>query len=82
YLMRLADAMDRIEPGSRVHVIPGAVLGLASSDERVRAKSAELLGRIGPPAASAAPQLRELLGDPWRMVREAAAQALESIEGR
>jgi len=81
YLTQLADTLGRIEPGSQVLVIPGALPGLTSPDERIRAKSAELLGRIGPSASASAPQIRELLEDRWSMVRAAAAKALESIEG-
>ncbi len=53
-------------------------LGLRDADYRVRAKSAEALGRLGPAGARAAPELVEAL-DPFRGTAREAAAALVAI---
>jgi HEAT repeat protein len=50
--------------------------------ERMRAVAASALGRLGPEAASALPELCGLLTDEWAMVREAATNAIRRIERR
>jgi HEAT repeat protein len=51
-------------------------------DPGVRAAAAEALGRFGPRAASAEPELREALNDEDTNVRRAAADALLRIRGK
>ena len=52
-----------------------------SSPLHVRLESLKLLGRAGPMAEQFVPALREMLEEPIPAVREAAARALEEIEG-
>jgi HEAT repeat protein len=47
----------------------------------IRRLAAEALGRIGPAARQAEPSLRQSLHDPDGRVRDAAADALEAIQG-
>jgi hypothetical protein len=79
FVYAVADSLRRIEPGSEVAALPVGFDGLASPNERVRGKAAELLGIIGPPAAEALPRLRELRSDSWKMVSEAAEAAIKAI---
>ena len=56
---------------------------LKNADTREkRAIAARALGLVGPEAKPAAPQLYALLKDKDRRVQEAAAEALERIEGK
>src|SRR5262249_18781327 len=55
---------------------------LLSEEEPVRVKAAEVLGRIGAPAKSAAPALGNLLKGPQLEARIQAARALWRIDGR
>jgi len=50
--------------------------------ERIRAKAAEALGRLGPVVQEYAERIRPLLRDDWQMVREAATNALVAIESK
>ncbi len=52
---------------------------LAHPSPNVRAKAAELLGKLGPAARPALPQLRALQNDQWKMVRDAVEIALPKI---
>lgn len=52
---------------------------LAHPSPNVRAKAAELLGKLGPEARPALPQLRALQKDEWKMVRDAVEIALPKI---
>ncbi len=79
FLHSVAESLRRIEPGSELVILPTSLANLSSTNERVRAKAAQLLSFIGPPASNAIPRLRELRGDSWKMVRDAADQALSSI---
>ncbi len=79
FLHSVAESLRRIEPGSERIILPIGLAHLSSTNERVRAKAAELLAFIGPPASNAIPRLRELRGDPWKMVSDAAEQALGAI---
>ena len=78
-LTRMANALRQIEPGAQDIVAPSAMRGLSSTNERTRAKSADLLGSLGTSAIPAVPRLQELRNDSWSMVRSSAEQALESI---
>lgn len=78
-LHSVGESLRRIAPGSELIILPTSLGNLSSTNERVRAKAAELLALIGPPASSAIPRLRELRGDPWKMVSDAAEKALGSI---
>lgn len=79
FLHSVGESLRRIEPGSELILLPTSLGNLSSTNERVRAKAAQLLAFIGPPASNAIPRLRELRGDSWKMVRDAADQALASI---
>lgn len=79
FLYTIADSLRRIEPGSEIATLPGGIGGLSSTNERSRARAAELLALIGPPAAEAIPRLHELGNDEWSMVREAAEHSLAAI---
>ena len=79
FLHSVGESLRRIEPGSELIILPTSLANLSSTNERVRAKAAQLLSFIGPPASNAIPRLRELRGDSWKMVRDAAAEALASI---
>jgi HEAT repeat protein len=54
---------------------------LVHRDAEVRARAAEALGRIGPPAAAALASLRERLTDPAPGVRLAAAEGIWRLTG-
>ncbi len=54
---------------------------LAHRDAEVRARAAEALGRIGPPASAALDTLREGLTDPVPAVRLAAAEGIWRLTG-
>jgi HEAT repeat protein len=59
--------------------VPGIRVCLQHSNERIRALAATTLGRIGPAASEALPELRTLLTDEWLMVRETATNAVRAI---
>lgn len=61
-------------------VVPEIRGCLQHSNERIRALAANTLGRIGPAASEALPDLRMLLTDEWLMVREVATNAVRAIE--
>ncbi len=61
-------------------MIPHFVKGLNHSLDTVRIAAAEALGRIGPAAKGAAPQLEAALVDRRKDVREAAAKALDAVD--
>jgi hypothetical protein len=63
-------------------VAPTVVKFLHDENERIRAKAAETLGRLGPVVQEYAKEIRPLLLDDWRMVREAATNALIAIESK
>lgn len=60
--------------------VPALATFLQADSERIRAKAAQALGRFGTAARGSAQDLRPLLLDDWRMVREAATNALKAIE--
>jgi len=55
---------------------------LRDPHERIRGVAASALGRLGPEAKSALPELRLLLNDEWASVRDAATNAIQLIERR
>jgi HEAT repeat protein len=61
---------------------PAIARFLRHDNERLRAKAAETLGRLGPVVQEYAGEIRTLLGDDWLMVREAATNALKRIESQ
>ena len=63
-------------------VAPTVANFLQNENERVRAKAAETLGRLGPVVGEYAKEIRPLLRDDWQMVREAATNALRAIESK
>ena len=56
-----------------------ATKALAHPVANIRAKGADVLGRLGPAARPALPQLRALRNDEWKMVRDAVELALPKI---
>ncbi len=79
FLHTVGVSLRQIRPGSEIAILPSCLTGMASTNERVRAKAVELLAFVGPPAAEALPRLRELRSDSWKMVRDAAETALTAI---
>jgi HEAT repeat protein len=63
-------------------VAPTVANFLHHEDERVRARAAETLGRLGPVVQEYATEIRPLLLDDWQMVRAAATNALMAIESK
>jgi HEAT repeat protein len=59
--------------------IPALRTALAASDPRVRAMAAEVLGKLGPSAKDAEPDLQKALHDNNAQVQKAAGDALLSI---
>lgn len=80
FLAKLAKALQQIQPGAEEFVVPGTIQALSNTNERSRARAADLLGTLGPFAAPAIPGLQALRDDPWAMVRTSAVQALKLIE--
>jgi len=69
--------LERIEPGDAVPALAGR---LGDADSGARRMAASLLGRLGPKAAEAIPELERLAADdPDADVREAAGGALEKM---
>jgi HEAT repeat protein len=60
--------------------LPGAIEGLKDKDPQNRESCAMWLGRLGPAAKAAVPELRAALDDPNSQVRAAAASALKKID--
>ncbi|MBI4425294.1 MAG: HEAT repeat domain-containing protein [Elusimicrobia bacterium] len=65
--------------GNRKFALAGLVRALTDKDEHVRAKAAEDLGKVRPPAVEAVPDLIQALRDPASVVRYRAAETLERI---
>ena len=59
--------------------VPALRSALAASDPHVRAMAAEVLGKLGPIAKDAAPELRKAMHDSNDQVQKAAGDALLSI---
>ncbi len=74
-------ALGRASAGSSVAVPVLTRFLKAARSASTRMGLASALGKVGAPARSAVPQLRALLSDDVPEVREAAAEALKSIEG-
>jgi HEAT repeat protein len=75
----MMDALPRIEATSP-ETLQLLVAALQNAAERTRGKAAQTLGRLGPLAKEAVPELTKLLDDEWRNVREAATNALRAVE--
>jgi HEAT repeat protein len=77
--------LSSLGPRSAAAAVPELIQALAveqSSDARVRRAAADVLGKIGPPAAAAIPALRQLLGDDDAEVRVKASDAILNIQGQ
>jgi HEAT repeat protein len=76
-------ALRAIQPGARPTeaLIRAIATDLRDPDANVRLIAARTLGRIGPVAAAAAPDLEPLRNDPDPDVRRAAAFALSAVAG-
>jgi hypothetical protein len=74
-------ALGRASAGTSVAVPVLTRLLNAARSANARMGLASALGKVGSPARPAVPRLRALLSDDVPEVREAAAQALKSIEG-
>jgi len=73
-------ALVAIDPAAATqHTVPLFIDVLKCYDAELRKGAAEVLGKIGPPAAAAVPKLKEALKDEYPMVREAATRALKSV---
>jgi HEAT repeat protein len=70
-----ADALARIGPAA----VPALLEALHSPDPEVRAKAANVLGRMGPDARDSVPELIRLLDDPDERVRKTVIRALGRI---
>jgi HEAT repeats len=70
-----ADALGRIGAPA----VPALMQALQSSDSDVRARAADVLGRMGSDARDAVPELIRLLDDPDERIRRIAARALGRI---
>lgn len=80
--LRAANCLDNVAfyKIDATRAVPALTSALRDPDERVGRDSAHALGRIGVPARSAVPALRErILSDERLMVRAASAEALGSI---
>jgi HEAT repeat protein len=75
--IRAAIVLRKIGAGGKEAV---SALIVLLEHQSTRLTAAQALGAIGPQARDAVPVLRAALTDADRMVREAAAQALEMIE--
>ncbi len=79
-LRALLAGLKTIAPAEAQKTVPRLeTLLLTDPDERVRAHCAEMIARLGPAARNSASALRQAQNDSWRMVREAAEQALQAI---
>ena len=79
-LRALLAGLKTIAPAEAQKAVPRLeTLLLTDPDERVRAHCAEMIARLGPAARNSAGALRQAKTDAWRMVREAAEQALQAI---
>ncbi|PQO44188.1 HEAT repeat domain-containing protein [Blastopirellula marina] len=71
--------VDGISAATAEKVLPTLTAGLKAEAPPTRKGAAELLGKLGESAKSAAPELKMLLNDGDSTVRDAAAMSLESI---
>lgn len=76
--IRPAGSADPLLEGLRV-TLPGLAAGVADPDARNRLKAIDVLEKMGPAAAPAAPVLVHALGDDDHFVRWAAARAVGKI---
>lgn len=63
-------------------VMPTLLRALGDNDASVRRAAVDGLGKIGPPAASAMPQLTKALKDPDELTGKLAARAIDRISGK
>ena len=61
---------------------PVIAMAIHDENERIRARAVEALAKFGPLVREHAPEIRPLLLDEQRMVREAATNALKAIESQ
>ncbi len=74
----LAARLAEMRMAAKIEV-PFLVKALKNNDGDTRANAAQLLGQIGPDAASAIPALAERLDDPVTNVKEKASDALSKL---
>lgn len=76
-------AVRRIQPDARPtkEMIQAYVTDFADPDDGVRLLAVRGLGRLGPAANAAIPEVEKLLADPDRDVRRAAADAIVRLSG-
>jgi hypothetical protein len=79
-LVRQQAALALGETGS-AEAVPELTAALRDAEWAVRRQAAVALGQIGPPAATAEPELRRCRNDRSTIVRKAAAEALSKIKG-
>ena len=75
----IVESLARLQP-EPADSVPLLVAALHSKSERVRARAATVLGRLGPAARPAAAELKKLSADEWLNVREQVEAALKAIE--
>jgi HEAT repeat protein len=71
--------IDAANPQIATKSVPVLIEALSATDATTRLHAAEALGRLGPLARPAAPALKGRLQDADQHVRDAAAQALNSL---
>jgi HEAT repeat protein len=74
-----ADTLAAITQGTDAGVAALLALYESGDEEEVRAQAVEALGRVGPAAQAATPELVRALKDPQARVREEAAEALARL---
>jgi HEAT repeat protein len=72
-------ALERIGAAKAAAAVPDIAQALGDPSPRIRQEAARVLGRFGPAARDALPQLRKLLSDSDEDVRRAGSNAVLSI---
>jgi HEAT repeat protein len=75
----MMEILPQLQPEAS-RLVPLLVDALQHESSRVRGKSAESLGKLGPAAHEASLELLKLTQDEWFNVREAASNALRRIQ--
>jgi len=73
------DLLKRLEPQEAIPMLPGLVDLLDAAEEDVRENAVLAIGRLGPAAKDALPEVEKLLDDSDVLVQEAAAQTIASL---
>ena len=77
-----AESLFKIDAKLGPELLPVLIDGLKNEDKAVRAEAAEVLGRIGPAAEAAIPELQAMAKDRNKAVRAASAEAVKQIRGK